>query len=101
MKSIATKFLWTLSICLLCSSCVKNETTKSMLTESQAVELAKREFQKTGRSVENYRVTVESDTNEHKWIVWFDLNAKYPPPGSRHLVSIEKNTGRVVFMPGE
>lgn len=101
MNSITTGFLAALCICLLCVSCTSERTTTPVLTESRAVEMAKEEFRKTGRKVEDYRITVKSDTNEDNWIVWFDRNMQYPPPGSTHAVLVEKKTGRATFRPGE
>jgi len=72
-----------------------------MLTESRAVELAKEEFTKTGLKVEDYRVRVTTNLNGNKWIVWFDENLQYPPPGSDHAVLVEKKTGRAIFMRGK
>jgi hypothetical protein len=72
-----------------------------MLTEAQAVALAKQELLKTGRKVEDYRVSSERDNRKGKWIVWFDLKRDYPPPGSKHSVTVEDETGQAVFMLGE
>jgi len=72
-----------------------------MITESKALELAKKEFIKTGRKAEDYRITVESDSSGQKWIVWFDGKGAYATPGGKHAVTVEKEAGKVVFMPGE
>lgn len=101
MNSITTRFFAALLIGLLCVACVGEKMTTPVLTESRAVELAKKEFSNTGRKVEDYRITVKNDSNEDKWIVWFDRDIQYPPPGSKHAVLIEKKTGRAVFMLGK
>ncbi len=72
-----------------------------VVTESKAIELAKAEFARTGRKTANYQVTVESDSTGKKWIVWFDPKAKYPLPGGKHAVTVEKATGQASFLPGE
>jgi len=101
VNSIVSRFIVALFVCLSCTSCVKDRTTTTVLTESQAIELAKQEFEKTGRRVEDYRITAASSTKEDEWIVWFDRNVQYPPPGSTHGVRVDKKTGRAVFMLGK
>lgn len=101
MNSTLIRFVAGFCFCLMSCSCVKNEMSKRVLTEAQALELAKQEFIKTGRRVEDYGVSSEREDREQKWIVWFDLRGNYPPPGSKHAVTVEDETGRVVFMPGE
>ena len=71
-----------------------------MVAESNAVELAKAEFTKTGRKLSDYDVTVENDSTGHNWIVWFDKKPPHRTPGGDHSVTVEKATGKVVFMPG-
>lgn len=100
MNSIAAWLLISLTVCLLCSSCLKEKTTTPVSAESEVLAMAKREFRKAGRKVEDYRITVDHPTND-VWWVRFDLDVRYPPPGASHYVRVEKQTGRVVFMPGE
>ena len=71
-----------------------------MVTESMALEMAKTEFANTGRKIENYKITVEAETNG-RWIVWFDEKGPYPTPGGKHAVTVEEATGKTVFLPGE
>jgi hypothetical protein len=101
MNSIVSKFVAALFVCLFCISCLKDRMTTSVLTESQAIALAKKEFGKTGRRVEDYHITVDSSTKGEEWIVWFELNVRYPPPGSTHGVRVGKKTGRAVFVLGK
>jgi len=72
-----------------------------MVTESRALELAKAEFVKTGRKVDDYDVSLETASSPGKWIVWFDKKGRYAMPGGKHAVTVEKATGKVVFMPGQ
>jgi hypothetical protein len=72
-----------------------------VLTEAQAIELAKQEFVKTGRRVEEYQLSAERDEAKRKWMVWFQLKSTFPPPGTTHAVAIEDKTRRAIFMPGE
>lgn len=72
-----------------------------MITETKALELAKAEFAKTGRKVNNYSLTIETDATGQKWIAWFDKKGAYATPGGKHAVTVEKATGKTLFMPGE
>ena len=73
-----------------------------MVTQEQAVEIAKAEFEKHGESAADYTVTIETyRADNDQWIVWFDRATPFPPPGSKHAVLVHKTTGRTVFMPGE
>ena len=86
------------------TSCVKPQHPQQRhetVTESKALELAKAEFVKTGRKVDDYGVTLETDSSGRKWLVWFDKKGPYSIPGGKHIVTVEKATGKVVFMPGE
>lgn len=105
MKCLHAIFAALLSIAFLAPSCVKQVPTATMITESEskALELAKKEFVKTtGRELEDYRVTIETDpNNSEKWIVWFDQDGPYPVPGGDHFVTVEKATGRTEFFFGD
>jgi hypothetical protein len=73
-----------------------------MVTQDQAVEIAKAEFEKHGRSAAEYTITVETyRADNDQWIVWFDRAAPFRAPGGKHAVLVHKTTGRAVFMPGE
>jgi len=85
----------------ICTSCVKRQEVSPMITESKAIEVAKEEFAKTGRKIEDYRVSVEADSTGRKWIVWFERKGDSLPVGGRHCVSVEKSGGKATFMPGE
>lgn len=100
MKSIYATFLTLLAAVILAISC-KQQQSSEMITESKAVELAKKEFTATGREVEDYRVTIETDSSGRKWIVWFDKKGAYATPGGKHAVTVEKASGKTAFMPGE
>jgi hypothetical protein len=71
------------------------------VTETKAVQLAIEIFHKTGRNVMNYKITVKTDSNGQEWLVWFDQKGDYAVPGGKHLVTVNKHSGDVVFMPGE
>jgi hypothetical protein len=73
MKSIYVGFIGLLVAAFFAVSCAKQQHKSTMATESEAVKLAKAAFAKTGRKVEDYRVTVETDSTGGKWIVWFDV----------------------------
>lgn len=102
LMSLFVGLLWT-------TSCARQQHEKrseemvieSMVTESRALELAKAEFAKTGRKVSDYDVTIEMDSTGSKWLAWFDKKGPYAMPGGKHVVTVEKATGKVVFMPGE
>jgi hypothetical protein len=101
MKQTTPWALTVLALCLLGSSCMNEKPMPPVLTESQVLELAEREFRNTGRKVADYRITVQQPTNDHDWIVRFDLDVPYIPPGGTHWVRVEQQTGRATFMPGE
>ena len=89
--------LFVLSMLLIAVSCAGKET----ISKSKAVDLAKAEFERNGRAVQDYQVTVDNDGSGKKWIVWFDAQGELPIPGGKHAVTVEKDTGKVTFMPGE
>jgi hypothetical protein len=90
-----------ISTFLALTSCSENEATLKNINEPKAVELAKTEFARTGHHLEDYRVTIDSDSSGKKWIVWFVTKSEPPVPGGKHAVTVEKETGKVSFMPGE
>lgn len=82
-------------------SCIRQQQTSGMITESKALKLAEREFAKTGRKVDDYGITMEPDSSGQKWVVWFDRKGAYATPGGKHAITVERATGKVAFMPGE
>ena len=90
-------FLFT---CLL-TSCAKPTQSHSVVTESEALGLAKAEFLKTGLHLNEYQISVETDSTGRRWLVWFDKNGSYLMPGGKHMVTVEKATGKAAFMLGE
>lgn len=83
-------------------SCInKPGPTLKVVTQSDAAEIAKAEFLRNGHKIEDYRMTLESDGTGKKWIVWFDMKSDVPVPGGKHSVTVEKETGKAIFMPGE
>jgi hypothetical protein len=77
----------------------RSKITMRGIVKSKAVELAKEEFIKNGRIAEDYHVTVEN--SRRQWVVWFDYKGEYPIPGGQDAVTVEKDTGKVAFLPGE
>ncbi len=84
-----------------CARPQQTQQTQGMITEAIALQLAKAEFAKTGRSVNDYAVSIETDSTGRKWIAWFDKKGAYAMPGGKHAVTVEKTTGKTVFMQGE
>lgn len=78
----------------------EGSSTRLALTESQVLALAKREFERSGSKVQDYRVSVARPTNGFWW-VRFERNVRFAPPGSSPYVRVEDQTGRAVFMPDE
>ncbi|WP_089729128.1 hypothetical protein [Candidatus Thiosymbion oneisti] len=73
-----------------------------MLTQDQAIEMAKKEFTKHGYLVSDYEVAIETNpADEKQWIVWFDKKGPFQIPGGKHAILVDKITGQPVFMPGE
>src|SRR6266536_732115 len=101
MKFIYPFFCALLVTAFMVASCVRHRETSEIITELKALELAKKEFVRSGRKVEDYRVSVETDSGGQEWIVWFDRKTEYPVPGGKHAVTVEKATGKAVFMQGE
>ncbi len=73
----------------------------NMITKSKAEELAIAEFERNGIRQEDYVVSVAADNTGKKWLVSFEKKGKYPLPGEKHLVTVEKDGGKAVFMRGE
>ena len=74
---------------------------EDMITKSKAEELAIAEFERNGMRQENYVVLVAADNTGNKWLVSFEKKGKYPLPGEKHLVTVEKDGGKAIFMRGE
>lgn len=73
-----------------------------MITQEQAIELAKEQFNKHGHSASDYDISIETYyADEKQWIIWFDKKGPYPIPGGKHAVLVHKTTGQSIFMPGE
>ena len=87
---------------LLASACAAQPEKKTMITETQAVELAKAAFTKAGHQVSDYDVSAErDDAVEDRWLVWFELKGPFRIPGGRHHVRVDGKTGQAVFMAGQ
>ncbi len=69
--------------------------------EKEIMDLAKKEFVKHGRKVEDYKMSLEFDNTEKKWFVWFEYKSERPIPGGTDCVTIEEDTGKVVFFAGK
>ena len=72
-----------------------------MITTEQAVEIAKKEFEKHGRPAVDYDVAVTTyDGDPGQWIVWF-TNKGPRRPGGQHAVLVDKATGATEFRAGQ
>jgi hypothetical protein len=78
----------------------KEDETMDYITKEQAIDLAKKEFIRNGRIVENYNLTVKYEKSHNEWHIIFDPKG-IPYPGGTHLVLIDQSTGKVIFRPGE
>jgi hypothetical protein len=104
MKFMCATYFALLVTMVWLASCARPQQTQQsqgMITEARALELAKAEFAKTGRSVNDYAISIETDSTGQKWIAWFDKKGAYAMPGGKHAVTVEKTTGKTVFMQGE
>lgn len=82
--------------------CPQKFKGERMITQEQAIELAKEEFNKQGRSSSDYDISIEIYyVDEKQWIIWFDKKGPYPIPGGKHAVLVHKTTGQSIFMPGQ
>ncbi|MDS4020973.1 MAG: hypothetical protein RKR03_10800 [Candidatus Competibacter sp.] len=82
--------------------CPQKLKGERMITEEQAIELAKEEFNKHGRSSADYDISIEIYyVDQQQWIIWFDKKGPYPIPGGKHAVLVHKITGQSIFMPGQ
>lgn len=87
---------------LFVTACLNPLKGETMLTQEQAIEIAKTEFSKHGRLASDYATTIETYyADDQQWIVWFDEIGPFPVPGGKHFVLVGKATGVSVFMPGE
>lgn len=78
-----------------------NHLAENMITKSKSEELAIVEFEKNGMRQKDYVVSIAADNTGNKWLVSFEKKGKYPLPGEKHLVTVEKDGGKAVFMRGE
>jgi hypothetical protein len=73
-----------------------------MVTQDQAIEIAKQELTKNGLTVSEYDITVGKDLpGATHWMIWFDRKGPFRAPGGKHAVRVQKNTGQAEFMRGE
>ena len=80
----------------------RSKSTTGVITESRALELAKREFvQQGGSKLEDYHMRVQYDAQEKHWVVWFDRKGTNLIPGQTHAVFVSRETGNVTFVQGE
>jgi len=104
MKSYAIRHAALLTAIISVMSCARPqhpEPKQRIVTESRALEIAKTAFLKTGRNVSDYNVSLKSDSIGNKWVVCFDEKGRYAVPGGKHLVTVEKLTGKATFMQGQ
>jgi hypothetical protein len=72
-----------------------------MITQDQAAEIARQEFEKHGRRASDYDITITTyETDARKWIVWF-TNKGPQRPGGKHAVIVNKTTGETEFRAGQ
>ncbi len=73
-----------------------------MVTQEQAIEIAKKELVRHGYAALDYDTSVDSETSGGQyWMIWFDKKGPFPIPGGRHIVRVNKATGHPDFMRGE
>ena len=73
-----------------------------MVTQDQAIEIAKKEFVKHGRVVSDYDISVSPDDPTRTfWMIWFDKKGSIRVPGDSHCVRVERSSGTTTFMQGE
>jgi hypothetical protein len=89
--------------CCLCAiGCLDPSKGETMLSQDEAVEIAKKEFAKHRQPVSDYDISVEPyHADKNQWIVWFEKKGPFPIPGGKNAVLVHRNTGAAVFMPGE
>jgi len=74
----------------------------AMIAQDQAIEIAKAELTRHGRSPSDYDVSVEPDApSRTSWMVCFERKGPFRVPGGRHCVRVEKSTGTATFLEGE
>lgn len=73
-----------------------------MLSEHEAMRIAKATFAQQKGSVDDYDVTIERDREDPRhWLIWFERKGAVRTPGGRHAVRVDGVSGSAVFMPGE
>lgn len=70
------------------------------VSESEAVELTKKELLKIGLKVEDYRMEVKASSDGKRWLVFFDPKVQLTPGGGR-WVTVDKASGKTVFGVGD
>ena len=102
MKYVSHLHLGLLLGFLMLVGCARRpDPTAGPITELRALDIAKLEFGKQGRKLEDYSVTVRYDTEEGEWVVAFDLKGDAPIPGGRDWVTVHKRTGKATLHEGE
>jgi hypothetical protein len=70
-----SSFVLLITACL-CASCTKQQKNSGMISETKAIALAKEEFRKSGRKLEDYNIATKVNSTGRKWIVLFDRKAR-------------------------
>jgi hypothetical protein len=63
----------------------------------QAVDLATNELLSRGRKLEDWKMSVVSDSGGNKWLVRFEPNVKLGGPGGAYRAEIDKRSGSMSF----
>jgi hypothetical protein len=101
-QSRSSAFVLLVACGLSIIGCPKKLKGERMFTQEQAIEVAKQEFSRQGRSPSDYDVSIETYyADEKQWVIWFDRKGPYPIPGGKHAVLVHKTTGQAIFLPGQ
>ena len=97
VKSVFAVYVW---LCLM-SHNVKGDEF-NMITVDQAIEIARKEFEKQGYSPSEYKIAPDRQVEDQTyWTIWFELDTAFPLPGGSHAVRVDRRTGNAVFLQGE
>jgi hypothetical protein len=100
LKSLNLFPLLLIPFLLADTSCPNRES--HMVIREKAIEIAKGEFVKHGKSVSDYDLSVSPDDSSRSfWMICFDKKGPVRLPGGRHCVKVDKSTGAATFLPGE
>ena len=94
------KKVFLLCLILFASSCA--EQKNYVITKSQALDIAKKEFAISNHGdIHDYDISIDENIRLHNWWISFDRNVKPSRFGQDFKICVNAKTGKALVMTGE